>query len=152
MIIHLARRIISRLEEQLHLPLRRLIKFGLVGFSGVLVNMGLFFLFSDVAGFSYYLASPIAIEFSIVNNFLWNTGWTWKDRKTTCRKEKTWRFLKFHLISALSALVNYGILVLLVEKGGLNKYLANLAGIALGTGINFILNHFWTFGKKEFQR
>lgn len=143
--IHITRIILEKLEKTTGIPVKRLVKFSLVGGSGTGVNMGLFFFLNETLSMPYQISSIIAIETSIITNFILNSWWTWQDRQASRRKEKGFRFLKYHLIVGFSALINYGILLLLVETTGLNKYLANLAGIMAAMGINFILNHKWTF-------
>ncbi len=49
--------------------LEELIKFGVVGGSGVLVNMGLLFILTSFLSVRLEIASPIAIELSILSNF-----------------------------------------------------------------------------------
>ena len=61
---------------------RTFLKFSLVGLSGVLVNLGSFQLLLGL-GIHKYLASPIAIELSIISNFLLNNYWTFADRAMT---------------------------------------------------------------------
>lgn len=125
---------------------QRVIKFGVVGGSGVIVNAGIFYALTKSSTIDYRLLSPIAIECAIINNFLWNHLWTWADKKTVRKRHVFQRLLKFNLSSGLTALVvNWGILILCYEVFGMNKYLSNLIGIALGTGLNFLVSHFWTF-------
>ena len=58
-----------------------------------------------------YLASPIAIELSIVSNFLINNYWTFADRVTVGSKRI--RGLKFNLVSLLALAVSYTTLLAL---------------------------------------
>ena len=57
-----------------HAP--RFLKYGTVGASGVLVNMGCLFLLADAIGIHTNLAALLAIECSVLNNFMWNEVWT----------------------------------------------------------------------------
>jgi dolichol-phosphate mannosyltransferase len=57
---------------------KKLLKFGMVGISGILVNMGVLYYLKEYAGFYYLAASFFAIELSILNNFLWNDLWTFR--------------------------------------------------------------------------
>lgn len=59
------------------------LKFALVGISGIAVNQGLLALQVDYLNIDLKIASIVAIELSILNNFLWNNIWTWKERKNT---------------------------------------------------------------------
>ncbi len=126
---------------------KRLIKFGLVGVSGILVNNGLLYLLTEWMGLNYKLSSPIAIELSIVSNFLLNFAWTWKDRGY---KKFLPRLLKYHISAGLTAFVfNWSFLVLLTELFHLYYILSNIIGIGLGMFSNFLLNHYWTFREKK---
>jgi putative flippase GtrA len=140
----------------------RFIKFGIVGGSGVVVNAGLFFVFADYARIDYRIASILAIECAVINNFLWNYFWTWKDRRTDSKRSFVYMLLKFHLSSGLTAMVvNWGLLVLLTDVLHLHypvtfmhasdKHISNLIGIACGAIVNFVLGHYWVFSKKNNQ-
>jgi dolichol-phosphate mannosyltransferase len=58
---------------------KTLIKFLFVGASGVAVNLAVFTLLLH-AGTSKFIASPAAVELSIVSNFLLNNWWTFRRR------------------------------------------------------------------------
>jgi dolichol-phosphate mannosyltransferase len=127
-------------------PSRRLVKFCLVGASGVAVNAGLMRLLVRYAGLDYRLASLIAIELAIANNFVWNAAWTFRDGSRAPRAALVRMFLKFNLTSGLTAMVvNWGLLVLLAERAGMRVETANLVGIAAGTTTNFLLSRGWIF-------
>jgi dolichol-phosphate mannosyltransferase len=119
------------------------IKFCVVGGSGVFVNMGIYLLITRLMRVPYYIASPIAIELSILWNFAWNNFWTFKKREASA----TWigRLVRFHVVSSLAALTNYLILLLLVSVFGVWDVLANLIGIAFGTLVNYFMNSLWTW-------
>jgi putative flippase GtrA len=53
----------------------RMLRFGMVGLSGVLVNQGLLMLLHGTFGAPLLLSSIIAIEVSILTNFLLNTSY-----------------------------------------------------------------------------
>jgi dolichol-phosphate mannosyltransferase len=127
-------------------PSLRFVKFCLVGASGVVVNAGLLRLLARYLGLDYRLASLIAIEFAIANNFVWNAVWTFRDRSRVPRTDLARMFLKFNLTSGLTAMVvNWGLLVLLAERAGMRVETANLVGIAAGTTTNFLLSRGWIF-------
>ena len=90
--------------------LEEFLKFAVVGGSGVIVNMGCFFLLTRYAGLKIEFASPIAIEVSILTNFFLNNTWTFRKRNTKVRLAG--RILRYHLVTGLAGLVNYGILYL----------------------------------------
>ena len=122
---------------------REFIKFAIVGGSGVLVNMGLFFILTRWIHLRIEWSSPVAIEISILSNFLLNNIWTFSRRDTEVAFLH--RLLRYHLVTGLAGVVNYLILILLVRLTGIPDLLANLIGIVIGMFINFFLNSRWTW-------
>ncbi len=123
--------------------MKEFMKFAVVGGSGVLVNMGCFFVFTRYVGIRIEIASPMAIEISILTNFFLNNAWTFRKRDT--RVGFGGRILRYHLVTAVAGLVNYLTLLLLANVFGIHDLIANLIGIILGTFINFFLNSLWTW-------
>jgi len=118
-------------------------KFALVGASGVLVNLGLFTLLL-LAGMNKYIASPIAIELSIVWNFLLNNYWTFRRRKTIDRTRI--RGLKFNLVSIVALGVSYSTFVTLsLVFPDTTPQVFQLIGIVPATLVNYFMNSYWTF-------
>jgi dolichol-phosphate mannosyltransferase len=127
-----------------HLPIRRFIQFGLVGLSGVFVDMAVFYLLSDPAALGWGLtrSKMLAAEVAICNNFLWNDRWTFGD---VASRQQGWRkrirrFIKFNLVCLAGLILNVLILNLFFNQFGINRYVANLMAIALVTIWNFWLN------------
>ena len=56
-------------------PAMRIIKFGVVGGLGVLINVGLLHVFTTYLHCDYKIGSILAIECALINNFLWNFFW-----------------------------------------------------------------------------
>jgi len=126
----------------------RIIKFGIVGGLGVLINVGLLHVFTVYLRCDYKIGSILAIECALINNFIWNFFWTWNDRKSSSSNGIFFMFLRFHVSSGFTALiVNWGLLVLLTETVHMHYQISNLIGITFGAFINFILGHFWVFPK-----
>jgi dolichol-phosphate mannosyltransferase len=140
----------DNLLNTLKKPAKRAFKFGSVGVSGVIVNTSILYVFTEQFGLDYRISSLIAIELSIINNFIWNSLWTWSDKKATSNRNLSKRFVKFHLSSALTAFViNYGLLIILTELFHIPYQLSNLVGIAFGSLLNFFFSHFWVFRHKS---
>ena len=119
------------------------IKFAIVGASGVLVNLG-FFTLLLMMEINKYIASPIAIELSIIWNFLLNNYWTFRWRKTGSRTRI--RGLKFNLVSVIALGVSYGTFVALsIAFPDTKPQFHQLIGIVPATLVNYFLNSYWTF-------
>jgi dolichol-phosphate mannosyltransferase len=125
--------------------LLRFLKFCLVGGSGVLVNMGLLWLLTELAGLFYLLSAAISIETSIISNFILNDYFTFRDRRSPTAKSFLNRLLKFNLVSLAGLGLNMGVLWLLTEVFGMYYLLSNLCGIAVATLWNYLVNTWWTW-------
>lgn len=118
----------------------RFLKFCIVGGSGVIVNMGLLWLLTEIAGLYYLISSAISIETSIVTNFILNDYWTWKDVGGDGFKERLYRAVKFNIICAAGLVINISILWAMTEILGIYYLASNLFGIAGAMLWNFYVN------------
>lgn len=125
-------------------PTQRFIRYGLVGFSGVFVDMALFYLLTDVAGLGLSLSKLIAAEVAIVNNFWWNDTWTFADliQRQRNRQAGIKRLLKFNIICLIGLVLDVALLLIIYQFifSSSFKYLANLIAIALVAAWNFWIN------------
>ncbi|MGV8073187.1 MAG: glycosyltransferase [Syntrophobacteraceae bacterium] len=138
--------IVEFIQNALQIRFGRLntfMKFGAVGVSGLAVNLGFFTLLIR-GGMNQYLASPIAIELSIISNFYLNNYWTFRSRKTKDRIQT--KGLKFNAVSLLSLCVSYGAFVALsFAYPNLPPQIDQLIAIVPATLTNYFLNSYWTF-------
>lgn len=146
--------------------IKTFIKFGLVGASGVIVNMTIYttLIALDI---NYMVAATVAFLFAVTSNFYLNFIWTFKGKgKDKSIKKK---YIHFFLISLLNFLINLFILRLTVgfltesqwvygiiedhvdmDPNKVIKVIAQIIGIGIATFFNFFGNYFITFrGKKE---
>ncbi|MDL2274572.1 glycosyltransferase family 2 protein [Desulfosarcina sp. OttesenSCG-928-G10] len=114
------------------------IKFIAVGASGVVVNLGLYWLLTRIAGLANFLAAPIAIETSILTNFLFNNRFTFRKRET--RTSLGYKLLFYHFSAGISGFLNYMTFLGLNYGLGVWDMVANLVGIGIGTFTNYALN------------
>lgn len=150
--------IVQRLKK---FPIARFLRFGVVGFSGLFVDIVVFYLLRELLGLPLYLSTALSIEVAIVNNFLWNDAWTFAD---LAQRQKGWRarlsrFGKFNLVCLIGAFLQVGIMTLFLAMPVVNhipvlagrvfaaawtdnadEYFAKLAAIALVTLWNFWIN------------
>lgn len=125
-------------------PMQRFVRFGLVGLSGVLVDMTILYLLHTTLGLPLTRSKLVAAEIAIVNNFVWNDAWTFAD---VSLRQRGWsarlkRFLKFNAICLAGLVLNVVVLNLIYNLvfGQRWAYLANLIAIAVVTLWNFWLN------------
>lgn len=77
----------------------KIIKFGTVGFLGFVVNFAFLRIFRYF-GLNEILIWALATELAIINNYLFNNIWTFKDQEIKGFKETVMKFLQFNLTSA----------------------------------------------------
>ncbi len=126
----------------------RMIKFAFVGGSGFIVNQGLLMLLHGKLDFALLWSSIIAIELSIVNNFIWNSYWTWHYDFQKSFRVWLLLLLKYHGTTVFTAFLgNVLILMFLVKFIGMDYKLANIIGIMAGSLTNYFLSEIWVFRK-----
>jgi len=139
----------DQMEFLLNIPrlgfrnLEDFMKYSLVGVSGVFVNLGLYLFLTRYYEISELVAPLIAIESALISNFILNNFWTFGKRITQSRIRV--KFVKFHLVSGFSALINYSAFLTLFLVFGLYDILANLIGIGLAAIVNYLINSNWTW-------
>jgi dolichol-phosphate mannosyltransferase len=123
------------------------IKFGLVGFSGIIVNEGILIYLREYAGFSIPAASVCAIEISILSNFLLNDLWTFRADKEHALSSRWHRLVSFQVVSIGGAVINFAVLNILSLILGIDYRVSNIVGILIGFTWNFIINRNLTWKK-----
>ncbi|MEB3219089.1 MAG: glycosyltransferase [Nostocales cyanobacterium 94392] len=135
---------VEKLSQRWNFPIGRFIRFGLVGLSGVFVDMTILYLLSDPNTLALPLTRSkiIAGEIAIFNNFLWNDAWTFADVAVQQKglKQRLKRFLKFNIICLAGLVINVLVLNLIFNFVISNRYIANLIAIAVATVWNFWVN------------
>ena len=122
---------------------RVLVRYGLTGTVGALINLGTFQLLLDL-GLHKFLASPIAIEISIVSNFLMNNYWTFAERNMSGSKRI--RGLKYNAVALATLALNYATFVgLSILYPQALPVLLQACGIAPAAALNYFMNSRWTF-------
>jgi len=135
---------LGKLRQRLPLPIKRFIRFGLVGLTGVFVDMSVLYLLHDPTTLAWGLTRSkiIAAEVAIINNFAWNDAWTFRD---LALQQQGWgkslkRLLKFNIVCLVGLALNVLLLNLLFNILGVHYLLANLIAIAAVTLWNFWIN------------
>lgn len=123
-------------------PVGRFFRFAMVGFTGLFVDMTIFYLLLDGWGLPLTISAILSAEIAILNNFLWNDQWTFRDlsRQQSGGGRRFKRLLKFNVICLVGLGLNVIILNLLVIALGFNAYGAKLSAIAIVTFWNFWVN------------
>lgn len=97
---------------------------------------------SEARGWHLVISKALAAEAAILNNFLWNDRWTFRDAEAEVnRRGSRWgRFGWFNLICLAG--IGWSVVLLQLQAGwlGMNVYLANLVSIVAVSAWNFGMN------------
>jgi len=116
-------------------------KFGIVGFSGVLVDFGVTYVVKEKMKGSKYLANSLGFAFAVTSNFLLNRIWTFQSQDSL-----VWlQYSKFILVALIGLALSNGMVYLLTERKKLNFYLAKVIAIGVVMLWNFVANYQFTF-------
>lgn len=131
-------------------PLPRCLKFYAVGAIGIAVQLGLLALFTRGFGLHYLAATALAVEASVLHNFLWHRKWTWADRPGTGAAATAMRLIRFNLANGLVSVAgNLFFMHLFAGLLGLDPMMANLFSLVPCALVNFLLSDRWVFVSGE---
>lgn len=136
----------NRLKELLV----KFLKFGVVGFSGMIVDYGFLYLFKEVVGVPALWANVISFTLAATSNYILNRIWTFRSHDKQVGKE----FAKFFIVSliglGISTLTLYLLLLWRPEwEETWQFYLLKFVAIVITTLWNFFGNLLFTFREKK---
>jgi dolichol-phosphate mannosyltransferase len=138
---------IKRLFEFKYESFSELIKFGLTGCSGIIVNLFFVFIAFDLAGLNYKLALVIGFIIALTTNFLINRKFTFTH---THKGDFFKQYTGFFITCLIGFAINWVISVYLFEHiQFFHSYylLTTFIGIVCGMAFNFIGSKFIVFKK-----
>jgi putative flippase GtrA len=122
---------------------QRWLKFSAVGATGIAVQLITLALLLRVSGMHYLIATALAVELSVLHNFVWHKKWTWADKITGSSRTL---LLRFNLTNgALSIIGNLFFMWLFVGCAGMDARFANVLTISICALANFILSDLIVF-------
>jgi|SRR6185437_514156 putative flippase GtrA len=125
--------------------IRQFFKFGVVGFSGLIVNLIIFTVLQRLdpnhsESLHYYVLYSIAFLGGGLSNYWLNRVWTFRSSGHAVREG-----VKFMTVSLIAMIVGWGASALVAPyygHGHKTWFVATVAGIV----VNFFVNKYWTFG------
>jgi putative flippase GtrA len=120
----------------------KMIKFGMVGISGMAIDFGFTSFFKEILTLKKYISNSIGFTTAATSNYFFNRLWTFQS--TT--PDITFQIVKFFIIALLGLLINNIIVYYFTDlRFRINFYISK--GLATFTVFfwNFIMNYFLTF-------
>jgi len=126
----------------------RALRFYAVGAIGIVVQLAAFSLLHARAGLGLTLATVLAVELAVLNNFAWHERWTWADRPAAWR-ERLDRLLRFHLTNGAISIAGNLLLTKALHDGlGLHYLAANAVSIAVCSIANYLASEHLVFRRR----
>ena len=123
------------------------IKFGIVGVSNTLINLGVYYFCIYVLGLHYQLANLIGFFVSVTNAYYWNSKYVFKGDGKRSWSEHIKQYGKTVTAYGGTYLLGVALLWLWVEKLHIPEGIAPLINLIITIPLNFVINKFWTFRK-----
>ena len=119
----------------------QLLKFGIVGGSGYLINLAVFALLSGGLDVHHLAAAVAAFCVAVSNNFFWNRHWTFGPGED----HPAFQAARFFAVSVGALLINLAVLEALVVGTSMGDLSAQAIAVAIAMPFNFLGNKLWTF-------
>ena len=121
----------------------KLLKFGIVGCSGMIIDFGITYLCKEILRINKFISNGIGFILAATSNYFLNRIWTFNSQN----EEIGIQYIQFMLVSAIGLCINSLVLYLLNEKVKWNFYVSKLVAIAITTIWNFFGNLLFTFAQ-----
>jgi dolichol-phosphate mannosyltransferase len=119
----------------------QLVKFGIVGGSGYLINLAVFAVLVGSLAAHHSAAAIGAFCVAVTNNFLWNRYWTFGPGDGSAGFQAA----RFFAVSVASLGLNLIVLEALISSGSVGDLTAQAIAVAVAMPFNFLGNKLWTF-------
>ncbi|WEK17780.1 MAG: GtrA family protein [Candidatus Pedobacter colombiensis] len=123
----------------------QLIKFGIVGCSGLVIDFAITYFFKEYVGLNRFIANALGFSAAVTNNYFIHRFWTFKSDERQIAKQ----FLKFLIVSVIGLGINTLCIYTIQQWTYLSFYVAKFIAILLVFMWNYTLNALVTFKKNE---
>jgi putative flippase GtrA len=119
----------------------KFIRYAFVGFTGVIVDFSVTYIFKEYLKVSKYVANSLGFCTAVITNYLLNRYWTFGVGK----EDVFIQFGTFLAVSMIGLLINNFIIYMLNEKLKINFYVSKVMAIIVVILWNFFVNYYYTF-------
>jgi putative flippase GtrA len=119
----------------------KLIKFGLVGSTGLVIDFCITWFCKEKLRLNKYVSNSLGFSFAVVNNYILNRYFTFHNSDNHVASQ----FLSFLIISIIGFLLNTILLYLLQKNTKINFYICKVIVTIIVIIWNFSANSLYTF-------
>jgi putative flippase GtrA len=128
-----------------HPTVVRLRRFVIVGTGAAAVQQGLLWSFVERLGLWYVIAAAVAIEITIVLQYVVNNSWTFRPSRHRTLQSYARGLVRTNVVRGTAIPIQTGLLYAMVRWGGLGYLLANLVAIFVTGFYRYYLDSRWTW-------
>ena len=119
----------------------KFIKFGIVGFSVMIIEFGSTYLCKEIIKLNKYISNGIGFVLAATSNYFLNRTWTFESHDAQIGIQ----YMQFMTVSIIGLGINSLVLYILNDRFKWNFYLSKLFAIGITTIWNFFANLLFTF-------
>jgi putative flippase GtrA len=123
-----------------------IVKFGITGMSGMVLDFSLTWLFKDVLHVNKFLANAIGFSAAVMSNYYINRIWTFQNKAKISTQ-----LAAFITVSIIGLLLNSMVVYVFNNLLLLNFYLSKIIAVGLVFIWNFSANYFYVFKSPKEQ-
>ncbi|MEU5099428.1 GtrA family protein [Streptomyces sp. NPDC020996] len=120
--------------------LRQLLRYTLIGGSGVALDLGVFLLLHNLAGLDEQVANALSTTLGIANNFVLNALFTFERRDRIVV-----RFLRFYAVGLTGIVLTNLLFLVFTDALGVDADLVKAGSLLPVLALQFVLNRKWSF-------
>lgn len=124
---------------------RQFVKFAIVGTIGTVVDISILVFLKEVVGLSVYVANTFSFTAAVINNYTWNTLWTFADQEREHRRQ----LIQFFIVSVVGLGLSQLLLYFFHDVLNQHYLVAKCLAILIVLFWNFTANRFWTFKPEQ---
>jgi len=123
---------------------KQLIKYGIIGCFCAGLDFLVYSFLVEIVKMNYLYANAIGVHCGIFTSFFLNRQFNFK-----VKNKVVVRFISFYLIGLIGLAISSGLLILLIEKIGLNELVSKAFTVIVVALIQFMLNKYISFRNEK---
>jgi putative flippase GtrA len=124
-----------------------IIKFAVVGGSGMCIRIAGMYILVDLAVMNYLLAFALLFAVVMAWNYTWNSLWTFPSKE-----RGFWGFVKYCAVGLVALAVGQTVLYLLTDLAGVWYMASTIVAIVVGFLVNFTISKNWVWRRERLVR
>ncbi|EPY2272465.1 GtrA family protein [Clostridium sporogenes] len=118
-------------------------RFSIVGIANTTIDFLMFTIFNELVGAGYMISQIVGYSFGIINSFIFNKKWTFKERKIN--KKVLYELMQFIVVNLVSLIITVFVMNFLAKNLNINVYLAKVVVTIIAQATNFVAYKFIVF-------